>query len=70
MIEPYDIVIHGVVTSERPVLVHLGREGIWGYKGIEIATYVQKEASSVTKYGREEDSKHDVEKIFSFLEKK
>lgn len=41
----------------------------YGYKGIEIAKYLQKEASSVTKYAREEGRRSGVEKIFSLLKK-
>ena len=42
----------------------------YGYKGTEIAQYLHKEASSVTKYAREADGRSAVEKIFSLLERK
>jgi REP element-mobilizing transposase RayT len=42
----------------------------YGYKGTEIAMYLHKEASSVTKYAREGDGRSDVARIFSLLERK
>lgn len=42
----------------------------YGYKGIEIAKYLHKEASSVTKYAKEEGERSEVAKIFSFLKRK
>ena len=42
----------------------------YGYKGIEIAKYLHKEASSVTKYAKEDGMRSDVESIFSFLNRK
>ena len=37
----------------------------YGYKGIEIAKYLHKEASSITKYSKEKDGGPDVEAIVS-----
>jgi REP element-mobilizing transposase RayT len=41
----------------------------YGYKGVEIARHLQKEASSVTKYARDGSGKSDLKKIFSLLKK-
>ena len=42
----------------------------YGYKGVEIAKYLHKEASSVTKYAQEKGERSEVEKIFAFLKRK
>jgi putative transposase len=42
----------------------------YGYKGIEIAKFLRKDASSVTKYARGEGERSDFEKILLILEKK
>ncbi len=42
----------------------------YGYRGIEIAKHLHKEASSVTKYAREEGGRSEVEAIFMFLKRK
>lgn len=42
----------------------------YGYKGTEIAAYLQKESSSITKYGRHDGSKYDVQSLLLLMEGK
>jgi chromosomal replication initiation ATPase DnaA len=42
----------------------------YGYKGIEIATFLEKEPSSVTKYGRDENIRPELERLIKGMQRK
>ena len=69
----YGLTLQDIRSSVKEQRVMRGRRAFsgvareFGYKGREIAEYLAKEPSSVTKYGRGEDIKPEVEKLIRLL---
>jgi chromosomal replication initiation ATPase DnaA len=69
----YDLTLYDLRSSVKEQRVMQGRRTFslvareYGYKGREIAAYLSKEPSSVTKYAQSEGGKTEVEKLIRLL---
>lgn len=72
----YGVGLAQLRSSNKDQRTMLGRRAFslaarqYGYKGVEIAVYLKKEPSSVTKYGRGEDMRSDVEGLIKQMRQK
>lgn len=70
----YDLAISDLRSAAKQQRIMQGRRAFslvareYGHKGKEIATYLSKEPSSVTKYTRSEVTKSEVEKLIRQLQ--